>query len=73
VSGNGTVALPGARLREITVGLWVGLAILALVLFAVLYDQGWLLRPFLGRAAEAGDQLHELFHDGRNLLGVPCH
>ena len=70
---NGTVALPGARLREVPVGLWVGVTILALVVFAVGYDQGLLLRPFLGRAAEAGNHLHELFHDGRHLLGVPCH
>lgn len=27
----------------------------------------------LGQAAEASDYRHELFHDGRYLLPVPCH
>ncbi len=26
-----------------------------------------------GVLASAGDFLHELMHDGRHLLGVPCH
>jgi hypothetical protein len=43
------------------------------MIFAVGYDQGQLLQPFLGKAATAGNQLHELFHDGRHLLGFPCH
>ncbi|MEX2553828.1 MAG: CbtB-domain containing protein [Actinomycetota bacterium] len=27
----------------------------------------------LGKAAVTGNYLHELFHDGRHLLAVPCH
>lgn len=70
---NDAVVFPAPRVRDVPVGLWVGLAILALLVFAVGYDQGLLLRPFLVRAAEAGNYFHELFHDGRHLLGVPCH
>jgi hypothetical protein len=54
-----------------TVPLW--LALIALTLFAVLFDNGALLAPLLGEAAEANNYLHELFHDGRHVLGTPCH
>jgi hypothetical protein len=37
------------------------------------YDQGVLLEPVLGKAATAKNYLHEFFHDGRHLLGFPCH
>lgn len=44
-----------------------------LTLFAVLFDNGTLLLPLLGEAAQTHNYLHELFHDGRHLLGAPCH
>ncbi len=55
--------------------IWLALIALALfaVLFAVLFDNGVLLSPLLGEAAGAQNYLHELFHDGRHLLGTPCH
>lgn len=43
------------------------------ILFAVLFDNGVLLAPVLGEAAHSANYLHELFHDGRHLLGAPCH
>ena len=49
------------------------LAFVALALFAVLFDNGTLLAPLLGDASYAANYLHELFHDGRHLLGAPCH
>ena len=52
---------------------WPLLAVLAALVFAVGFDQGQILRPVLGKAAATGNQLHELFHDGRHLLGFPCH
>ena len=49
------------------------LAFVALAVFAVLFDNGTLLAPLLGDASYAANYLHELFHDGRHLLGAPCH
>jgi hypothetical protein len=39
----------------------------------LLSASGDLLAPLLGRAAGPFDYLHEFAHDGRHLLGVPCH
>ena len=51
-----------------------GLVLLVLVVvYATLFDNGILLAPLLGEAAKTQNYLHELFHDGRHLLGVPCH
>ena len=48
--------------------------LLALVtLYAVFLDQGQLLSPALGKVAATANYLHELAHDGRHLLGAPCH
>lgn len=48
--------------------------ILALVtLYAVFLDQGQLLSPVMGKVAATANYLHELAHDGRHLLGAPCH
>ncbi|MBF6214559.1 CbtB-domain containing protein [Nocardia puris] len=49
-----------------TVLVTVGVVLLALLtLYLVGFDQGTLSR--------GGMFLHELMHDGRHLLGVPCH
>ncbi|GIG88604.1 CbtB domain-containing protein [Plantactinospora endophytica] len=48
--------------------LWTALAVvavLALLTYLVAFDQGAVSRN--------GMFLHELMHDGRHLLGVPCH
>ena len=48
--------------------------ILALItLYAVFLDQGQLLSPVMGKVAVSANYLHELAHDGRHLLGAPCH
>jgi len=51
----------------------IWLALIALALFAVLFDNGALLTPLVGEASGSQNYLHELFHDGRHVLGVPCH
>jgi hypothetical protein len=58
-----------------TLPLWslLTLALLLLALFLLLSASGDLLAPLLGRAAGPFDYLHEFAHDGRHLLGVPCH
>jgi hypothetical protein len=45
--------------------LLAAVAVLWLVTF-----EGGVVSEALG---QAGSFLHELFHDGRHLLGVPCH
>ncbi|MFF4880766.1 MULTISPECIES: CbtB domain-containing protein [unclassified Micromonospora] len=48
--------------------LWTVLAavaVLTLLAYLVAFDQGAVSR--------SGMYLHELMHDGRHLLGVPCH
>jgi hypothetical protein len=49
------------------------LALLLLALFVLLSASRDLLMPLLGRAAGPFDYLHEFAHDGRHLLGAPCH
>jgi hypothetical protein len=46
---------------------------LLVALFVLLSASGALLAPLLGQAAGPFDYLHEFAHDGRHLLGVPCH
>ena len=55
--------------------LWslLALTLLLLALFVLLSASGDLLVPLLRRAAGPFDYLHEFAHDGRHLLGVPCH
>ncbi|MDG4809647.1 CbtB-domain containing protein [Micromonospora sp. WMMD1120] len=48
--------------------LWTVLAtvaVLTLLAYLVAFDQGAVSR--------SGMYLHEVMHDGRHLLGVPCH
>jgi hypothetical protein len=49
------------------------MALFALAVYAVGYDQGALLQPLLGAASRSANYVHELMHDGRHLLGFPCH
>ena len=60
-----------ARTTAVKIPTWAWLAMaLALgLLYAVTFDSGLLS----SRVATSGMFLHELFHDGRHLLGVPCH
>ena len=51
-------------LRELMPALLLGLLFL-LTIYLVGYDQGVV--------SQTGSFLHELMHDGRHLLGVPCH
>jgi hypothetical protein len=51
----------------------LALALLLVALFVLLSASGALLAPLLGQAASPLDYLHEFAHDGRHLLGVPCH
>ena len=48
---------------------WLVMALALGLLYAVTFDTGALS----SHVASSGMYLHELFHDGRHLLGVPCH
>jgi len=48
---------------------WLAAA-LALVLFWTVLMEGGVVSTAVG---QSGPFLHELFHDGRHLVGVPCH
>ncbi|MBM0257682.1 CbtB-domain containing protein [Micromonospora sp. 4G55] len=62
---------PARPVLQLPVGArlwWTALAVVAVLLllaYLVAFDQGAVSR--------SGMYLHELMHDGRHLLGVPCH
>jgi hypothetical protein len=58
------VAVPAVSPRLFAVAL-LAVGLLLLLAYLVAFDQGAVSR--------SGMYLHELMHDGRHLLGVPCH
>lgn len=59
-------AQPGTALP---VGAWLAAALAAALFWTVMMETGF-ASAALG---QSGPFLHELFHDGRHLIGVPCH
>ncbi|GAA5055219.1 hypothetical protein HNP84_006179 [Thermocatellispora tengchongensis] len=57
-----TTPIPLSRLLP---WLLAAVPLLLLVAYLVTFDQG--------AVSQMGSYLHELMHDGRHLLGVPCH
>ncbi len=57
---------PGAALP---IWAWLSAAIATALFWAVMMEAG-AVSTALG---QNGPFLHELFHDGRHLIGVPCH
>lgn len=49
------------------------LAVGALLFYLVMLDHGQLADLLVGSGVTGANYLHELFHDGRHLGGVPCH
>ena len=49
------------------------LVIGAVLFYVAMLDQGQLFGVLLGSGAASANYLHEFFHDGRHLGGVPCH
>jgi hypothetical protein len=66
-------AIQQPTLRQVPAWAWLVVAILFLFVYAFAYDQGLLLKAFVGELSEKKNFLHEFFHDGRHLLGFPCH
>ena len=44
-----------------------------LLLYAVGFDQGFLLSFFQGHVAYQVNMIHELIHDSRHIAAFPCH
>ena len=67
MSNNTQAVSPSAPAVSARVlGAAVGVVILLMLLaYLVAFDQG--------AVSGGGAYLHELMHDGRHLLGVPCH
>lgn len=63
---NQIVALPRTMLPT-TMLLWAVAALLLFGVFFLLQENGVLLSP------AAAEFLHELTHDARHAVGVPCH
>jgi hypothetical protein len=62
-----SVAIPVPQVRPIRVPVlaWLGVACAIAALYLMLQENGLLVRSWM--------TVHEFFHDGRHLLGVPCH
>ena len=58
--------LPAAEPIRVPLVAWLAVAVGLLGVYLVLQENGALL-------ASSWETLHELFHDGRHALGVPCH
>lgn len=61
---NTKTAHPPIPLGELARWSFIAAAAL-LVLYVMALDQGAI--------SQSGNLMHELVHDGRHLLGVPCH
>lgn len=58
--------IPSIPLRELLPWLLLSALVAAVTVFFISADQGALSLP-------AGTAIHEWVHDGRHLLGYPCH
>ena len=64
--GTTPVALPKLSFRELAPWLFFGMLMLLMALYFVGAEQG-------ATSIFSGMYVHEFVHDGRHLLGFPCH
>lgn len=64
--GRPTTVVPTIPVRAILPWLFFGWLLALVVIFFISADQGAVALP-------AGNAIHEWVHDGRHLLGYPCH
>ncbi len=62
-------AVPGGASAPLSRTGFLLLALAVGVLWLVTFEGG----PVSDAIGQAGTFFHELFHDGRHLIGVPCH
>jgi hypothetical protein len=67
-----TAATPATGL-EIAWPAFTAALVVYVAYLVVAFDQGAIGLLLTDRMADSGGVLHELFHDARHLLGVPCH
>ncbi len=72
-TSTGAVTRPHAAQALALIVTSVAVLLALLALYAVFLDQGQLLSPVLGKVAATANYVHEFAHDGRHLLGAPCH
>lgn len=60
-----TTSRPAALSPRLTAIALLVVGVMLLIAYLVAFDQG--------AVSQSGAYLHELMHDGRHLLGVPCH
>ena len=73
-TGTAVMAV-GRRLpvRSLVLPALAALLLSSSIGWAVAFDQGVLAQVASDAMRDSGGVLHELFHDARHLLGVPCH
>lgn len=69
MTDHAVVPAPAVPLRPLAVG--AALAVSLTTLFLVAFDQG--AAAAVLRVAAGDGIVHELFHDSRHVLAVPCH
>jgi hypothetical protein len=52
--------------RRVPLWSWLVVALAVVAMYALTLENGAVLRA-------GANVVHELFHDGRHFLGVPCH
>ncbi len=62
----GAVEIPTIPMRELLPWLLMVALLAAITIFFISADQGAISIP-------SGNAIHEWVHDGRHLLGYPCH
>jgi hypothetical protein len=60
------VPVPDVRPVRVPALAWTLVALATATLYLILQENGAVL-------ASTWETLHEFFHDGRHVLGVPCH
>jgi hypothetical protein len=51
----------------------IALVVGAMLFYLAMLDQGQVAELLLASGLASANHLHEFFHDGRHLGGVPCH
>ena len=61
-----TYPSPATQPIRVPAAAWAAVVVSLFVVYLMLQENGAVL-------ANSWETLHELFHDGRHTLGVPCH